>query len=69
MCNHVDEMTKEEQTAAGDFVNTLKCCGYKSIPLSPRPKPDVIKALKEVNKQPSEVDLLKHCLCFLLDSL
>uniref|UniRef100_A0A8C2UAI9 Lysosomal trafficking regulator n=1 Tax=Coturnix japonica TaxID=93934 RepID=A0A8C2UAI9_COTJA len=51
MCNHVDEMTKEEQTAAGDFVNTLKCCGYKSIPLSPRPKPDVIKALKEDQKK------------------
>lgn len=48
MCNHIDEMTKEEQTVAGDFVNTLKCCGYKCVPLSPRPKPDVIKALKEV---------------------
>ncbi|XP_072187689.1 lysosomal-trafficking regulator [Excalfactoria chinensis] len=51
MCNHIDEMTKEEQTAAGDFVNTLKCCGYKCIPLSPRPKPDVIKALKEDQKK------------------
>uniref|UniRef100_A0A8C3M2I6 Lysosomal trafficking regulator n=1 Tax=Chrysolophus pictus TaxID=9089 RepID=A0A8C3M2I6_CHRPC len=51
MCNHNDDLTKEEQTAAGDFVNTLKCCGYKCIPLSPRPKPDVIKALKEDQKK------------------
>uniref|UniRef100_A0A803Y399 Lysosomal trafficking regulator n=1 Tax=Meleagris gallopavo TaxID=9103 RepID=A0A803Y399_MELGA len=51
MCNHIDDLTKEEQTAAGDFVNTLKCCGYKCIPLSPRPKPDVMKALKEDQKK------------------
>uniref|UniRef100_A0A663MXJ1 Lysosomal trafficking regulator n=1 Tax=Athene cunicularia TaxID=194338 RepID=A0A663MXJ1_ATHCN len=51
MHNHTDEMTKEEQRAAGDFVNTLKCCGYKCVPLSPRPKPDVIKALKEDQKK------------------
>ncbi|XP_010132302.1 PREDICTED: lysosomal-trafficking regulator [Buceros rhinoceros silvestris] len=51
MHNHRDEMTKEEQRAAGDFVNTLKCCGYKCIPLSPRPKPDLIKALKEDQKK------------------
>ncbi|NXG56541.1 LYST regulator, partial [Hemiprocne comata] len=51
MHNHSDEMTKEEQKAAGDFVNTLKCCGYKCIPLSPRPKPDLIKALKEDQKK------------------
>ncbi|XP_054255258.1 lysosomal-trafficking regulator isoform X2 [Indicator indicator] len=51
MYNHSDEMTKEQQTVAGDFVNTLKCCGYKCIPLSPRPKPDLIKALKEEQKK------------------
>ncbi|KFU89550.1 Lysosomal-trafficking regulator, partial [Chaetura pelagica] len=51
MQNHSDEMTKEEQRAVGDFVNTLKCCGYKCIPLSPRPKPDIIKALKEDQKK------------------
>ncbi|XP_075268499.1 lysosomal-trafficking regulator isoform X2 [Opisthocomus hoazin] len=51
MHNHSDEMTKEEQRAAGDFVNTLKCCGYKCIPLSPRPKPELIKALKEDQKK------------------
>ncbi|XP_074719287.1 lysosomal-trafficking regulator isoform X3 [Strix uralensis] len=51
MHNHTDEMTKEEQRAAGDFVNTLKCCGYKCVPLSPQPKPDVIKALKEDQKK------------------
>ncbi|KAM9241356.1 lysosomal-trafficking regulator [Leptosomus discolor] len=51
MHSHSDEMTKEEQRAAGDFVITLKCCGYKCIPLSPRPKPDLIKALKEDQKK------------------
>ncbi|NWU63619.1 LYST regulator, partial [Pterocles burchelli] len=51
MHNHSDEMTKEQQRAAGDFMNTLKCCGYKCIPLSPRPKPDLIKALKEDQKK------------------
>ncbi|XP_035176417.1 lysosomal-trafficking regulator [Oxyura jamaicensis] len=51
MHNHSDEMTKEQQLAAGDFVNTLKCCGYKCIPLSTRPKPDLIKALKEDQKK------------------
>ncbi|KFQ27432.1 Lysosomal-trafficking regulator, partial [Merops nubicus] len=51
MHNHSDEMTKEEQRVAGDFVNTLKSCGYKCIPLSPRPKPDLIKALKEDQKK------------------
>ncbi|XP_075352061.1 lysosomal-trafficking regulator isoform X4 [Mycteria americana] len=51
MHNHSDEMTKEEQRAAGDFMNTLKCCGYKCIPLSPRPKADLIKALKEDQKK------------------
>ncbi|XP_053917365.1 lysosomal-trafficking regulator isoform X1 [Cuculus canorus] len=51
MHNHSDEMTKEEQRAAGDLVNTLKCCGYKCIPLSPRPKPDLMKALKEDQKK------------------
>ncbi|NXV70828.1 LYST regulator, partial [Atlantisia rogersi] len=51
MHNHSDEMTKEEQKTAGDFVNTLKSCGYKCIPLSPRPKPDLIKALKEDQKK------------------
>uniref|UniRef100_A0A8B9C326 Lysosomal trafficking regulator n=1 Tax=Anser brachyrhynchus TaxID=132585 RepID=A0A8B9C326_9AVES len=51
MHNHNDEMTKEQQLAAGDFVNTLKSCGYKCIPLSTRPKPDLIKALKEDQKK------------------
>ncbi|KAI6071821.1 Lysosomal-trafficking regulator [Aix galericulata] len=51
MHNHNDEMSKEQQLAAGDFVNTLKSCGYKCVPLSTRPKPDVIKALKEDQKK------------------
>ncbi|XP_068795056.1 lysosomal-trafficking regulator isoform X2 [Struthio camelus] len=51
MYNHSDEMTKEEKRAAGDFMNALKCCGYKCIPLSPPPKPDLMKALKEDQKK------------------
>ncbi|NXA37739.1 LYST regulator, partial [Eudromia elegans] len=51
MYNHGDEMNKEEQRAAGDFLNVLKNCGYKSIPLSPPPKPDLMKALKEDQKK------------------
>ncbi|KAI1240799.1 hypothetical protein IHE44_0009242 [Lamprotornis superbus] len=51
MHNHSDGMTKEQQRAAGDLMNTLKSCGYKCIPLSPRPKPDLIKALKEDQKK------------------
>uniref|UniRef100_A0A8C3GLC1 Lysosomal trafficking regulator n=1 Tax=Cairina moschata TaxID=8855 RepID=A0A8C3GLC1_CAIMO len=51
MHNHNDEMSKEQQLAAGDFVNTLKSCGYKCVPLSTRPKPDIIKALKEDQKK------------------
>ncbi|KAM9196354.1 LOW QUALITY PROTEIN: lysosomal-trafficking regulator [Mergus octosetaceus] len=51
MHNHNDEMSKEQQQAVGDFMNTLKCCGYKCVPLSTRPKPDIIKALKEDQKK------------------
>nr|XP_013800926.1 PREDICTED: lysosomal-trafficking regulator [Apteryx mantelli mantelli] len=51
MYNHSDEMTKEQQIAAGDLMNALKCCGYKCIPLSPPPKPDLMKALKEDQKK------------------
>ncbi|NWX87962.1 LYST regulator, partial [Nothoprocta pentlandii] len=51
MYNHSDEMNKEEQTAAGEFMNVLKSCGYKGIPLSPPPKQDLMKALKEDQKK------------------
>ncbi|NXM69177.1 LYST regulator, partial [Serilophus lunatus] len=51
MHNHSDGMTKEQQRTVGDFMNTLKNCGYKCIPLSPRPKPDLLKALKEDQKK------------------
>ncbi|XP_041270135.1 lysosomal-trafficking regulator [Onychostruthus taczanowskii] len=51
MHSHSDGMTKEQQRAAGDLMNALKSCGYKCIPLSPRPKPDLIKALKEDQKK------------------
>ncbi|NXO01255.1 LYST regulator, partial [Rhinopomastus cyanomelas] len=49
--NHSDEITKEERKAAADLMNTLKCCGYKCIPLSPRPKPELVKSLKEDQKK------------------
>ncbi|NXU57111.1 LYST regulator, partial [Turnix velox] len=51
MHNHSNEMTEEQQRTVGDFMNTLKCCGYKCIPLSPRPKPELMKALKEDQKK------------------
>ncbi|KAJ7416509.1 hypothetical protein BTVI_35331 [Pitangus sulphuratus] len=51
MHNHSDGMTKEQQRAVIDLMNTLKSCGYKCIPLSPRAKPDLLKTLKEDQKK------------------
>lgn len=50
MHDHKDELTKEEQISVGAFMNTLKLCGYKYIPLNAPPKPDLIKAMEEVCK-------------------
>ncbi|XP_041043517.1 lysosomal-trafficking regulator isoform X2 [Carcharodon carcharias] len=47
MRDHNEALTKEQQSAAGNFFNSLKLCGYKCIPLSAPPKPDLIKAIKE----------------------
>ncbi|XP_063162622.1 lysosomal-trafficking regulator isoform X2 [Candoia aspera] len=51
MHDHKDELTKEEQISVGAFMNTLKLCGYKYIPLNAPPKPDLIKAMKEDHKK------------------
>ncbi|XP_070590091.1 lysosomal-trafficking regulator isoform X2 [Erythrolamprus reginae] len=51
MHDHKDELTKEEQISVGAFMNTLKLCGYKYIPLNAPPKPDLIKAMEEDHKK------------------
>ncbi|XP_059501535.1 lysosomal-trafficking regulator isoform X2 [Stegostoma tigrinum] len=47
MHDHMEDLTKEQQTAAGNFFNSLKLCGYRCIPLTAPPKPDLIKAVEE----------------------
>uniref|UniRef100_UPI00398EDA26 lysosomal-trafficking regulator isoform X1 n=2 Tax=Pristiophorus japonicus TaxID=55135 RepID=UPI00398EDA26 len=47
MHDHMEALSKEQQSAAGNFFNSLKLCGYRCIPLSAPPKPDLIKAIKE----------------------
>ncbi|XP_078069513.1 lysosomal-trafficking regulator isoform X3 [Mustelus asterias] len=47
MHDHMETLTNEQQSAAGNFFNSLKLCGYKCIPLGAPPKPDLIKAIKE----------------------
>ncbi|KAJ6664668.1 hypothetical protein lerEdw1_006241 [Lerista edwardsae] len=51
MHDHKDELTKEDQLSVGVFMDALKRCGYKYIPLSVPPKPDLIKAMKEDQKK------------------
>ncbi|XP_038656464.1 lysosomal-trafficking regulator isoform X3 [Scyliorhinus canicula] len=47
MHDHMEALTNEQQSAAGNFFSSLKLCGYKCIPLGAPPKPDLIKAIKE----------------------
>ncbi|MEE6475211.1 hypothetical protein FKM82_010657 [Ascaphus truei] len=49
--DHKEELTKEEQVAAGLFVSALKVFGSRCIPPSAPPKPDLIKAIKEEQKK------------------
>ncbi|KAI1894637.1 hypothetical protein AGOR_G00117810 [Albula goreensis] len=42
-----DKLSKEEQTAAGVFMTSLKLCGHRCVPPNAPPKPDLIKAIKE----------------------
>lgn len=46
--DHKDEMTKEEQSAVGVFMTSLKLCGHRCIPLNAPHKHDLLKAIKEV---------------------
>uniref|UniRef100_A0A3B3XZH3 BEACH domain-containing protein n=1 Tax=Poecilia mexicana TaxID=48701 RepID=A0A3B3XZH3_9TELE len=46
--DHKDELTKEEQSAVGVFMTSLKLCGYRCIPLNAPHKHDLLKAIKEV---------------------
>ncbi|XP_007551564.1 lysosomal-trafficking regulator isoform X1 [Poecilia formosa] len=45
--DHKDELTKEEQSAVGVFMTSLKLCGYRCIPLNVPHKHDLLKAIKE----------------------
>ncbi|XP_067840227.1 lysosomal-trafficking regulator isoform X1 [Heptranchias perlo] len=47
MHDHMEALSKEQQSAAGNIFTSLKLCGYKCIPPSAPPKPDLIKAIKE----------------------
>ncbi|XP_078239262.1 lysosomal-trafficking regulator isoform X4 [Pogona vitticeps] len=49
--NYKDELTNEEQSSVEVFMNALKRCGYKYIPLDASTKPDLIKAMKEDQKK------------------
>ncbi|XP_077201679.1 lysosomal-trafficking regulator isoform X3 [Paroedura picta] len=48
---HKDELTEEDQLSVGLFMNTLKLCGFKCVPLNVPPNPDIIKTMKEDQKK------------------
>uniref|UniRef100_A0A668AYI8 Lysosomal trafficking regulator n=1 Tax=Myripristis murdjan TaxID=586833 RepID=A0A668AYI8_9TELE len=45
--DHKDSLTKEEQSAVGVFMTSLKLCGHRCIPPNAPHKPDLLKAIKE----------------------
>ncbi|XP_024863409.2 lysosomal-trafficking regulator isoform X1 [Kryptolebias marmoratus] len=45
--DHKDELSKDEQSAAGAFMTSLKLCGHRCIPPSVPHKQDLLKAIKE----------------------
>ncbi|KAG8444521.1 hypothetical protein GDO86_009617 [Hymenochirus boettgeri] len=49
--DHKEELTKEEQVSVGLFTSALKLTGYRCIPPSAPPKPDLIKAISEEQKK------------------
>ncbi|XP_042189049.1 lysosomal-trafficking regulator [Callorhinchus milii] len=49
--DHKEALSKEEQSAAGNFMTSLKLCGHKCIPPSAPPKPDLLKAINEEQKK------------------
>uniref|UniRef100_A0A669DYE6 Lysosomal trafficking regulator n=2 Tax=Oreochromis niloticus TaxID=8128 RepID=A0A669DYE6_ORENI len=45
--DHKDNLTKEEQSAVGVFMTSLKLCGHRCIPPNAPHKQDLLKAIKE----------------------
>ncbi|XP_041866300.1 lysosomal-trafficking regulator isoform X3 [Melanotaenia boesemani] len=45
--DHKDDLTKEEQSAVGVFMTSLKLCGHRCIPPNAPQKQDLLKAIKE----------------------
>ncbi|XP_028280136.1 lysosomal-trafficking regulator isoform X3 [Parambassis ranga] len=45
--DHKDSLTKEEQSAVGVFMTSLKLCGHRCIPPNAPHKQDLLKAIKE----------------------
>ncbi|XP_076018474.1 lysosomal-trafficking regulator isoform X2 [Genypterus blacodes] len=45
--DHKESLTKEEQSAVGVFMTSLKLCGHRCIPPSAPHKQDLLKAIKE----------------------
>ncbi|MCJ8730848.1 hypothetical protein PDJAM_G00189080 [Pangasius djambal] len=45
--DHKESLTKEERAAANTFMTSLKLCGYRCIPPTAPPKPDLLKAIRE----------------------
>ncbi|XP_053155888.1 lysosomal-trafficking regulator isoform X2 [Hemicordylus capensis] len=52
--DHKDELSKEDQLSVDVFMNALKLCGYKYIPINAQPNPEFIKAMKEDQKKYEE---------------
>ncbi|KAM8954167.1 lysosomal-trafficking regulator isoform 2-T2 [Pelodytes ibericus] len=51
MHDHEEELTRDEQKAGGQFMNALKLAGFKCVPPSAPPKPDLVKAIQEEQKK------------------
>uniref|UniRef100_A0A3B4ZMN3 Lysosomal trafficking regulator n=1 Tax=Stegastes partitus TaxID=144197 RepID=A0A3B4ZMN3_9TELE len=45
--DHKDSLTKDEQSAVGVFMTSLKLCGHRCIPPNAPHKQDLLKAIKE----------------------
>lgn len=49
--DHKAGLSKEEQMAGSVFMTSLKLCGHRCLPLNTPPKPELVKALREVTSQ------------------
>ncbi|XP_055491132.1 lysosomal-trafficking regulator isoform X3 [Leucoraja erinacea] len=47
MHDHMEALSKKQQSAASNFYTSLKLCGHKCIPLGAPPKADLIRAIEE----------------------